>query len=181
MIDDRTLSLSTVTAPIHAPIEKVDIADWLFHLPDAEYQRCAHAHLAAGSTTTDDGRAMSINVEMIGDAFVVQHYVAEAREPHFCRMVSISDSISPVGHTRLQVIWELSVEKTGEDSCEFTNHIHSSAIDETMEFFKQHSIPFDRARDTRQQASHAHNQEETPNFAKSIERRARNTNQGDKS
>jgi len=176
MVDDRTLSLSTVTAPIHAPIEKVDIADWLFHLTDAEYQRCAYAHLAAGTTTTDDGRAMSINVEMIGDALVVQHYVAEVREPHFCRMVSISDSIGSVGHTKLQVIWELSVRKTGEDSCEFTNHIHSSAIDETMEFFKQHGILFERARDARQQASHAHNQEETPNFAKSIERRAHNTN-----
>ena len=62
MQDDRTLSFSTVIAPVQAPIEKVDIADWLFHLPDAEYQRCAHSHLAAGTTTADDGRAMSINV-----------------------------------------------------------------------------------------------------------------------
>jgi hypothetical protein len=37
MPDDPTLSLSTVTATIHAPIEKVDIAEWLFTLPDAEY------------------------------------------------------------------------------------------------------------------------------------------------
>ena len=179
MTDDRTLSLSTVTAPIYAPIEKVDIADWLFHLPDAEYQRCAGAHIAAGTTISDDGRGMSINVEMIGDAFVVQHYVAEVREPHFCRMVSISDSISPAGRTKLQVIWELSVNKTAVDSCEFTNHIHSSAIDQTMAFFEEHGIAFEKARDARQHASHAHNQEETPNFAKSIERRAQNTNRGD--
>jgi hypothetical protein len=172
MSNDRTLSLSTVTAPMSVPVEKVDIADWLFNLPDAEYQRCAHAHLAAGATTTDDGRPMSINVETIGDAFVVQHYVGEVREPHFCRMVSLSDSISPAGRTKLQVIWELSVKKTGDDSCELTNHIHSSAIDETLEFFETHGIPFDKARDARQQASHSHNQEETPNFAKSIERRA---------
>src|ERR1700685_3347382 len=81
MSNDHTLSLSTVTAPMCVPIEKVDIADWLFNLPDSEYQRCAHAHLAAGTSTTDDGRGMSINVETIGDAFVVQHYVAEVREP----------------------------------------------------------------------------------------------------
>jgi hypothetical protein len=99
MIDDRTLSLSTVSATIDAPIEKVDIAEWLFQLPDAEYQRCSHAHIAAGTTTTDDGRPMSINVETIGDTLVVQHYVGEVREPHFCRMVSISDSISPMGAT----------------------------------------------------------------------------------
>jgi hypothetical protein len=172
MSNDRTLSLSTVTAPIRLPIEKVNIADWLFNLPDAEYQRCAHAHLAAGATTTDDGRPMSINVETIGDAIVVQHYVGEVRDPHFCRMVSISDSISPAGRTKLQVIWELTVKKTGDNSCEFTNHIHSSAIDETLEFFEAHGIPFEKARDARQQASHSHNQEETPNFAKSIERRA---------
>jgi hypothetical protein len=172
MSNDRTLSLSTVTATIHAPIEKVNIADWLFQLPDSEYQRCAHAHIAAGITTTDDGRAMSINVETIGDALVIQHYVPEIREPQLCRMVSISDSISPAGRTKLQVIWELSAKKTDDQTSEFTNHIHSSAIDETLAFFDRHGIPFEQARDARQQASHAHNLEETPNFAKSIERRA---------
>src|ERR1700735_4061833 len=116
MSNDRTLSLSTVTAAINAPIEKVDIADWLFHLPDAGYQRCAHAHIAAATTTTDDGRAMSINVETIGDAFVVQHYVAEINEPQLCRMVSISDSISPAGRTKLQVVWELSTKKLDEST-----------------------------------------------------------------
>jgi hypothetical protein len=172
MSNDRTLSLSTVTATIYAPIEKVNIADWLFALPDAEYQRCAHAHIAAGTTTTDDGRPMSINVETIGDALVIQHYVAEIREPQLCRMISISDSISPAGRTRLQVVWELSVKRTGDQTCEFTNHIHSSAIGETLAFFEQHNIPFENARAARQHASHAHNQEETPLFAKSIERNA---------
>jgi hypothetical protein len=172
MSNDYTLSLSTVTATIHAPIEKVNISDWVLHLPDAEYQRCSTAHIAAGATTADDGRPMSINVEMIGDAFVVQHYVAEVREPHFCRMVSISDSISPAGRTKLQVVWELSARKINDQSCEYTNHIHSTAIDQTLAFFKEHGIPFERARAARQQASHAHNQEETPRFAKSIEQKA---------
>jgi putative intracellular protease/amidase len=172
MPDDRTLSLSTVTATIHASIEKVNIADWLLHLPDAEYQRCAQAHLAAGCSTTDDGRPMSINVETIGDAVVIQHYVAEIHEPHFCRMVSTSDSISAAGRTKLQVVWELSVKKIDEETCEYTNHIHSTAIDQTLAFLKAHDIPFERARDARQHASHAHNQEETPKFAKSIERKA---------
>jgi hypothetical protein len=115
---------------------------------------------------------MSINVETIGDALVVQHYVAETREPHLCRMVSISDSISPVGRTRLQVIWELGAKRIDDLTCQFTNHIHSSAIDQTLAFFAKHEIPFERAREAPQHASHAHNQEETPKFAKSIERRA---------
>jgi putative intracellular protease/amidase len=172
MSNDQTLSLSTVTAIIRAPMEMVNIADWLLHLPDAEYQRCSEAHIAAGATTADDGQPMSINVETIGDALVVQHYVAEIHEPHLCRLVSISDSISPAGHTKLQVVWELSVKKIDEETCEYTNHVHSTAIDQTLEFLKSHNISFETAREARQRASHAHNQEETPKFAKSIERRA---------
>jgi hypothetical protein len=172
MPDDRTLSQSIVTATIQAPIEKVNIGDWLLHLPDAEYQRCSTAHIAGGSSTSDNRRPMSINVETIGDAFVVQHYVAEIHEPHFCRMVSISDSVSPAGRTKLQVVWELSVKKIDDQSCEYTNHVHSTAIDQTLEFLKAHNISFETARDARQRASHAHNQEETPKFAKSIERKA---------
>ena len=53
MTNDRRLSDSTVTAMMHVPLEKVNIADWLLTLPDAEYQRCSHAHIAAGTSTTD--------------------------------------------------------------------------------------------------------------------------------
>jgi hypothetical protein len=74
MTNDRRLSNSTVIAIMHVPLEKVNIADWLLTLPDAEYQRCSHAYIAAGTSTTDDGRTMSINVETIGDALIVQHY-----------------------------------------------------------------------------------------------------------
>jgi putative intracellular protease/amidase len=172
MSGDLTLSLSTATAVINAPIEKVNIADWVLHLPDAEYQRCSPAHIAAGSTESDNGRAMSINVETIGDALVVQHYVAEVQQPHFCRMVSISDSISPAGRTKLRVVWELSAKRIDDHRCEYSNQIHSTATTQTLVFLREHNIPLDTAREARQRASHAHNLEETPNFAKSIERRA---------
>jgi putative intracellular protease/amidase len=87
-------------------------------------------------------------------------------------MVSVSDSLSAAGHTKLQVVWELSVKKIDEQTCEYTNHIHSIAIDQTLAFLKKHNIAFESARDARQHASQAHNQEETPRFAKSIERKA---------
>ncbi|HXX95530.1 MAG TPA: hypothetical protein VEL11_00220 [Candidatus Bathyarchaeia archaeon] len=67
---------------INAPLEKLNIVDWLFNLPDAEYQRCSHAHIGAGTTTTDDGRPMSINVEIIGDTLMVPHYVGETSPAH---------------------------------------------------------------------------------------------------
>jgi hypothetical protein len=41
VLTDMVLVETEKTATIHAPVERVDIADWLLHLPDAEYQRCA--------------------------------------------------------------------------------------------------------------------------------------------
>jgi hypothetical protein len=172
MSENRTLSLSTVTAVINAPFEKVNIADWLFNLPDAEYQRCSHAHIAAGTTTTDDGIPMSLNVETIGDALMVQHYIGEIRERSRCVMVSISDAITAGGRNKVKVVWELSVAKIDDKTCQYTNHIHASATDEFLEFLEKNNIPFEHAREARQQASDIHNREETPNFAKSLERLA---------
>ena len=169
---EYVLSHSVFTATIHAPIEKVDIADWLFNLSDAEYQRCSSAHIAAGATTTDDGRLMSINVETIGNALVIQHYVAEVHTPHLCRMISQSDSITPAGRTKVQVTWELSVKRIDENTCEYSNLVHSIATEQSLAFFKEHGISFESAAAARQEASSSHNREETPLFAKSIERRA---------
>ncbi len=172
MDQNLTLSLSTVTAIIHAPIEKVNIADWLLNLPDREYQRCSSAHIAAGSTRTDNGLPMSINVETIGDALMIQHYVAEVHNPDYCKMVSISDAITAAGRSNAKVVWELRATKLDDETCEYSNHIHAVAIDETLAFLKEHNVTFEAAAAARQKASHAHNLEETPNFAKSIERHA---------
>src|SRR5262249_58300719 len=96
ILTDKVLVKSVKTATIHAPIERVDIADWLLHLPDAEYQRCAQPdHIAAGTTTTDHGRPMSINVEAIGGTLMVQHYGAERHEPHHRRILALSDQQTP--------------------------------------------------------------------------------------
>jgi hypothetical protein len=121
---------------MHVPLEKVNIADWLLTLPDAEYQRCSHAHIAAGTSTTDDGRTMSIHVETIGDALIVQHYVAEVKEPALCRMVSISDAINKNGRTKVKVEWALSARKIDDQTTEYTNYIHASATDEFMVFIR---------------------------------------------
>ena len=172
MTNDRTLSLSTVTHIINARLEKVDIADWLFNLPDAEYQRCSPAHIAAGHTTSDDGHPMSINVETIGEAIMVQHFVAEVGKPHFCRLNSVSDAITMKGCTKVHLVWELSAKKIDDHSCEYSNHIHATATDEFLAFVEKNGLTFEQARAARQQASDSHNREETPNFAKSIERRS---------
>src|SRR5260370_2543046 len=114
MTSDRRLSNSTVTAIMHVPLEKVNVADWLLTLPDAEYQRCSHAHIAAGISTRDDGGTMSINVETIGDALIVQRYVAEVKEPSLCRMVSISDAINKNGRTKVKIEWTPSAPENDD-------------------------------------------------------------------
>ena len=163
---NETISTSSVTASINAPIEKVDVADWLFNLPDAEYQRCSPAHIAAGITHTEDGKRMFINVEIIGGSIVVQHYVEDVAEKHHVRLISLSDAFSPNGHTRVQVIWELSVKPIDDKSCEFINRVHGNATDEFHTFLDRQGLPF---------ASETHNRIETPLFAKSIECKALRT------
>jgi hypothetical protein len=97
---------------------------------------------------------------------------AEVHTATCCRMVSISDAISTAGRSNARVFWELRTEVIDDETCRYTNHIHGTAIDETLAFFKEHGIKFEDAAAARQAASHAHNREETPLFAKSIERHA---------
>jgi hypothetical protein len=64
---DVILSDKILSSSAFARFEKIDIADWLFSLPEAEYQRCCPLdHISCRATFTDAGQRMSINVEMIG-------------------------------------------------------------------------------------------------------------------
>jgi hypothetical protein len=95
-----TIAESSFSHMINAPIERVDIADWVLHLPNAESRRCCPpAHIACGATTTDDGTPMSTNVELIGENLMIQQYIGEITDPHHCRMVSTSDVFTPAGRT----------------------------------------------------------------------------------
>jgi hypothetical protein len=170
--EDVTLVESSVSVTINAPIEKVDIPAWCYSLSDAEYQRCSPAHVAAGATTTPDGGRMSINVEVIGGSMIVQHYVEEIAEPDHLRLVSDSDLFTPSGRTKINVEWELSVRSLNDSSCEFTNRVRSSATPETQEFLARQGLAFEPFRAARRPNSEAHNRQETPLFAESIERHA---------
>jgi len=76
------------------------------------------------------------------------------------------------GRTKVHLLWELSAKKIDDDTCEYRNHIHASATDEFLAFIEKNGVAFEQAKTARQQASDSHNREETPNFAKSIERRS---------
>lgn len=169
---ENALSASNVSAIINAPIEKIDIVSWLMHLPDAEYQRCSVNHIAAGITSNFEGTPMSINVEYVGSALVIQHYVFVEARPDYCRMLSISDTITASGRSKVQVLWELKAEKIDDKTSKYTNTIHATATPEFLEFIKERGITLAEAAKARQDASDTHNHEETPLFAKSIENKA---------
>jgi len=171
-MEDNTIVESSFSAVINAPIEKVDIPTWCFTLPDSEYQSCAPAHCAAGATTAPDGRRMSINVEVIGGSLMVQHYVEEIGQPDHLRLVSTSDLFTPTGRTTIGVIWDLSVKKIDDETCEFTNTVRSFTTPEFMDFLGKQGIPVEVFKTTRRPMSEAHNRHETPHYAKSIERHA---------
>jgi hypothetical protein len=175
-MDDNTLVNSSFSATINAPIEKIDIPTWCFSLPEAEYQSCSPAHCSAGVTTAPDGRRMSINVEILGGSPMVQHYVEEVSKPDHLRLVSDSDVFTPTGRIKVGVIWDLSVKKIDDRSCEFTNTVHSSATAELLDFLAKQGIPWDVFKSARKPISEAHNRQETPLFAKSIERHALKNN-----
>ncbi|MGM4907714.1 hypothetical protein AB8B21_20310 [Tardiphaga sp. 866_E4_N2_1] len=170
---DQILSQSAYSSEIDVPIEKIDIADWLFNLPEAEYQRCCPPdHISAGTTSTDDGRRMSINVEQIGAGLVIQHYVAEEATPTYCRMNSISDVFTASGHTQVNVIWELIAEPLDASRTRYTNRVTCHPTDAFMAFIAERGQTYEQAAAARQAAGGDHNNRETPLFAASIARKA---------
>jgi len=72
---------------------------------------------------------------------------------------------------RVPRIRDLSV-KIDHQKCEFTNTVHSSATPELRDFVGKQGIPWEVFQAARKPISQAHNRQETPLFAKSIERHA---------
>jgi hypothetical protein len=169
--DDLVLSHAVITADVTARFDDVDIAEWLKTLPTHEYQRCAPGdHKAAGYTVDDDGTPMSINIEMIGTGLVVQQYRFDVAQPHYCRMVSLSDILTPSGWTTTQVIWELRMEQLDGDRCRYTNTVTSHPTEGFLKFIAEQGQTFDEVAQARQDASGRHCRIETPRYAESIAR-----------
>ena len=107
---------------------------------------------------------------------MVQHYLEEISERHHLKLVSNSDVFTPTGRIKVGVIWDLSVKKIDDQSCEFTNTVHSSASAELLDSLAKQGIPWEVFRSARKPISEAHNRQETPFYAKSIERHALRNN-----
>lgn len=163
----------TATATIHAAFEKIDLTRWLFTLKDHEYQACSAAHLACGASLTEDGKRISLNVERVGGNLLIQHYIEEISLRDHCRVNSHTNSLSPAGDTRLDITWEIRVQKLSGTHCEFLNRVIVRTTEEFAALLKQANITdFEPMRARMTENVMAHNEEETPRFAHDIECKA---------
>jgi hypothetical protein len=172
-MDEDLIARSVTEATIHAPLATVDLTDWVFTITDAEYQACSKNHIAAAASRTSDGKRMSLNVEHVGN-LMVQHYVENISERTRCRLVSTSDSFGPdiSSRTRLTVVWSFSAEAIDAGSTKFANTVEVRSTMEWLEALKSRGVTLAEAREAVGAAVRAHNAEETPLFAKDIERKA---------
>jgi hypothetical protein len=102
---------------------------------------------------------------------MVQHYVKDISKKDHCRVLSTSDVLTPTGWTKIKVIWELSVKAIDEDSCELTNRVMGSSTPEFLHYLAKSGIPFQSAKQSLAVSAPAHNAQETPFFAASIEKK----------
>ncbi len=169
----RLIVETTAKFHINAPTEDIDITDWVFNVPEQDYIDCtptSRAHLSAALTHTLDGKRVSINVEDIGGALIVEHYLAEIGEKLHCRLLSTSDLLIGREYTTAQVTWELiAIPRSGSEH-EFINNVWVHTTPKYDAYLDSHRIPFEVARHQFQEAVNAHNAEETPFFAAAIER-----------
>jgi hypothetical protein len=163
------LAESTAKAIIHCAAEKIDITDWLFTLKDQEYQSCSASHTAAGTSVSQDGKRMSVNVERIAGNLFVQHYIEEVGARNHCRVNSVSDSISDLGITKLGITWEIKIVSLSADSCVFENKVLVTSTPEFLALLEAAGITnLEMVKAQMLQNVVAHNNEETPLFAADI-------------
>jgi hypothetical protein len=167
------ITQSRARAIINAPAATINITDWLFLLSDLEYQACSEAHIACGSTVGINGKRVSINVENVAGNLLVQHYQEDISEPGHCRVNSVSDSFSDLGPTKLGITWELTIKPLTETSCELENHVTVLFTDQFRNLLIQAGIlNMEPVKSAMENNVTAHNLEETPLFARDIERKA---------
>ncbi|MCU1258570.1 MAG: hypothetical protein JWO80_1455 [Bryobacterales bacterium] len=172
----RLLVQSTAKFHIDAPTADIDVTDWLFNVDELEYINCtpySKAHLSAGLTHSPDGKRMSINVEDVGGALIVEHYHEGISEKLHCRVVSTSDLLIGREYTTAHVIWELIATPVNGVHHEFVNNVWVHTTEKFEQYMEAHGAPYEGVRQNFQTAVDAHNAEETPFFAAAIERKAR--------
>jgi len=148
-------------APIEAPKAAFNLYDWVFTLSDKDYQTTARGHIGAGSSIHTDGTQTSVNVESVGGGLLVQHYVAEVKEPDHVKMVSLSDVyITSFIRLVMKVTWEMRLISVSDNECKFQNTVLVEHPNFIMKILSALALTSYFVR--------KHNEEETPLFAQNL-------------
>ncbi len=165
------LGESSSKAVIKAPIESINLGDWLFTLTSEEYAACAEGHQSAAQGITPSGKRVSINLEFVAGYLMVQHYLEKFSERNHVIAVSpntvmwINDEIFVLA----QITWELKVYKIDKNTSELICNV--TAETENASFAKRAEEAIKDIPETERPFNN-HIEEETPLFAKDIERKA---------
>ena len=157
----KTLFQTVCEAPIKAPAEAFNLHDWVFTLSDKDYQTTASGHIAAGASIHNDGTQTSVNVESVGGNLLVQHYVAEVKQPDYVKMVSFSDLwLMKLVHVVVKVTWGIRLISVSETECKFQNTVLVEHPHFIMKVLSAAALGGFFVR--------KHNEEETPLFAQNL-------------
>lgn len=165
------LGEATAQATIHAPVERIDISEWLFGLSSEDYEACAEGHQSAAQGRLPSGRRVSMNVEHVAGFFMVQHYIETISERD--RVLTVSPNtvlwLNDEKYVMLQITWELAVSRIDQNSSLLTCKVNSET--ENEDFVKAtHELTKDL--NPEETPFQLHIKEETPLFAKNIEAKA---------
>lgn len=166
-----TVGEANAKAVINAPIESINLGEWMFTISSEEYAACAEGHHSAAQGKLVSGKRFSANLETVGGMFMVQHYIEKVAERN--HVVGFSPNsvfwLNDTDYVSSQIIWELQVAKIDEKSCELTcnvtsqseNEVFVAQLHEAMKDVPPENTPLQE-----------HISEETPLFGKDIERKA---------
>jgi len=109
----------TRSFPIHLAKEKIDLYRWVTEMTPAEYESYSTGHRAMGSSF-HDGSFHMVNVEMIGNEMIVQHYRLLEHRPDRVAFYSAGTRAYVLRWfpAKVGVPWEMELKATGPDACE---------------------------------------------------------------
>jgi hypothetical protein len=166
-----TVGEATAKAIVNAPIESINLGEWMFTISSEEYAACAEGHQSAAQGKLVSGKRFSVNLEVVGGMFMVQHYIETVSERD--HVVGFSPNsvfwLNDTDYVFSQITWELKVAKLDEKRCELTCSVLSksenepfvTALNEAMKDVPPENTPLQQ-----------HINEETPLFGKDIECKA---------
>jgi|GEM_PF-619229 len=165
------LGTASANAAIAAPLASIDLGEWMFTLTSDEYAACAQGHQSAAQGVLPSGKRVSMNVEVVGGNFMVQHYVEAVAERDHVRGVS-PNTVLWVDDTHFvlaRITWDLKAERVDDQ----TSRLTCTVIAETEnQAFAERVAALNADIPVQERAFQQHIHEETPLFARDIERKA---------